>query len=503
MGENKMNANKFGKLSAAERQKLIEQLQAANNQVSKYSRDDWGNAERFVDMFGNKCKWVPERDQWVVWNGVLWMWDEDGAVVRMVGEMHKAMQEEIDEVSSNEPAVKTSSQYNWLRKSRSAGGVTNTLRLVKSMDGMTTSISAYDNKGHYFGVENGILDLRPHRFRLISGDSAYLMTNRTNIKYDPDAKCDNWLALLDRIFQGNQELISFVQRVFGQAMLGFEGKDKLVIFYGVGANGKTTIVKGLQAILGDYGATTDPAVITSNSTNSFGRREYYLATLKGKRAVAMNESGEGDVIAVAIVKMLVDSGNIQARYPAGRPFDYPPIFTPILSTNHKPSAPDDYALWRRLLLVPFTYTIPLEERDNRFFDRVLRPELSGMLNWAIQGAIEYQVSGLREPNIVRMATEEYRNEQDKLGQFLENECTRGGHVKMSVLMFRWKQWCEENGYHYWGTRKMREQLKQKGILSHTDARGDVWVENLQLRKQGQVERVRNGFVMSIPEELME
>ena len=116
--------------------------------------------------------------------------------------------------------------------------------------------------------------------------------------------------------------------------------------------------------------------------------------LKGVRLVLMSETKRGDMIAESIVKMLVDGGKITARCPAGRVFTFQPVFTPILSTNHRPRVGSDPAIWRRVLLIPFTYTIPETERNPKFRSEVLKTEHEGILRWAVEGATAFLRDGL-------------------------------------------------------------------------------------------------------------
>jgi len=188
-----------------------------------------------------------------------------------------------------------------------------------------------------------------------------------------------------------------------------------------------------------------------------------MAGLKDVRLVLINEAGDGSHLAEDLVKQIVDSGQISARHPAGRPFQYQPVMTPILSTNHKPNVGDDYAIWRRILMVPFDYRIPEQERNPKFRQEVLEPELSGILNWCLEGCVMYQRDGLAPPEAILEATEQYRREQDKLGQFLLERVTAGepNGVRLSDLMEVWQEWCRSAGVAPYGAKKMKDKLKAR------------------------------------------
>jgi putative DNA primase/helicase len=125
-----------------------------------------------------------------------------------------------------------------------------------------------------------------------------------------------------------------------------------------------------------------------------------------------------------------------------------------LLTNNKPHAPaDDYAFWKRLLLVPFTQSFvddpqaPHEHKATKDLAGLLTAEAPGILNWAVAGCLEWQKTGLRPPPVVTEATQAYREEEDILLEFITDACEVGDNliVGASALYNHYKSGMADNG----------------------------------------------------------
>ena len=215
------------------------------------------------------------------------------------------------------------------------------------------------------------------------------------------------------------------------------------MLYGTGANGKSTFIETIQTLLGDYAQRAD--FTTFIARNNDGPRND-VARLVGARLVATAEAESGKRLSEVVVKQLTGGDTISARFLYGEFFEYQPQFKIFLAANHKPVIRGtDHAIWRRIKLIPFTVTIPEEERDKQLAAK-LRQELPGILAWALRGCLEWQQMGLGEPEEVRHATAEYRDEMDALVEFLEECCIRDETAKVAtgVLYHAYKNWCEDN-----------------------------------------------------------
>jgi putative DNA primase/helicase len=162
------------------------------------------------------------------------------------------------------------------------------------------------------------------------------------------------------------------------------------------------------------------------------------------------ESGRGRVFNETLIKQITGSDTIAARLLYKGTFTFRPTFKLFLAANYKPRInDDDYAIWRRVKLVPFDVQIPESERQRDLQDR-LQEELSGILNWALDGCAKWRAHGLGDATAVRAATAQYRRAQGALPAFLDQECDRGRRywVESRELFKRYEEWCareERNG----------------------------------------------------------
>ena len=160
-------------------------------------------------------------------------------------------------------------------------------------------------------------------------------------------------------------------------------------------------------------------------------------------------------------------------------FEFLPVFKLTISGNHKPDIRGtDDGIWRRLLLVPFDVQIPKDERDPALVQKLFE-ERAGILNWAIEGLLDYLENGLQEPDAVLAATQEYRDESDPVGTMLA-ECavvTGSDHdfmpAKDLIEAFQW--WLEEKGETRWGNRTVSLRMKDKAQKWRHPATGKAFI----------------------------
>jgi len=132
---------------------------------------------------------------------------------------------------------------------------------------------------------------------------------------------------------------------------------------------------------------------------------------------------------------------------------FDPTHTLFLLTNNRPNTPsDDYALWKRLILVPFQISFVDDPRDederpiDKFLGEKLKAEAPGILAWLVRGCLEWQLTGLDYPTLVSDATGEYRRNEDMLADFIDECCIidKGYRVKAADIYDVFKPWFERN-----------------------------------------------------------
>jgi len=387
--------------------------------VAKTGMSTVDNVARFVAAYGETVAYNPESG-WYLWDGRRWVHDLDGLrVTHLATKVVERMFLEATQLGGKAGDA----LHKWVTLvSRSPGQITATARLARGVPEILRGIADFDDPirtGHLLNTQNGVLDLvtgelRPHRPDL-------LITGVVPTEWDPTAKCPTWESTLALAFDGDREMIEFVQRAMGYTLSGDVSEQCLFVCWGVndgGQNGKSTLFEGLYRTLGqDYAAMSDPEVLTGDQS------AYSLASiarLRAKRYVGMNELSPGKRLNGSLVKQLTGGDTIQAKFMRMNPFEYLPQYKVWLRANHKPSyAGEDGALRRRLLLIPFEHRIPPEKRvERREIDSRLNEERSGILAWLHRGFVEYRRQGLNPPATVLAKTIEYHEENDPWGQFV-------------------------------------------------------------------------------------
>ena len=285
--------------------------------------------------------------------------------------------------------------------------------------------------------------------------------------------CPLWVGFLETITAGDKQLIEFLQRISGYGLTGSTRDHAMFFCYGLGANGKSVFINTITGILADYHRAAPMEMLLASKNE---RHPTELAGLMGCRLVTAVETAQGRRWDEAKIKALTGGDAISARFMRGDYFDYTPAFKLFVTGNHKPSLNTvDEAMRRRLYLVPFTVTIPEDARDKLLTEK-LRAEWPGILQWMIDGCLEWQEHGLAAPAAVTEATKEYLASQDTVRNWMA-ECTTEDpqtEVLSSTLFGSWKEWCMENGEFPGSNKVFSQRLTDQGLPSREGARGRLF-----------------------------
>ena len=418
---------------------------------------DLGNAERLAHHYGGQVRYCKPWSDWVVWDGAKWSKDDTGAINQLA---KKTVRKIYDEAKLSEDDNKRQAIAKHAIASESNGRIKAMVSLAQSE--LPVTPEQFDRNRFFLNCSNGTVDLATGE--LIPHDKENFITKVAPVSYDPSATCPQWEKFLDRIMDGNQDLIRFLQRAIGYSLTGDVSEQCFFILWGNGNNGKTTFLRTIGNILGDYSQHTpiDTLIIKKK-----GAASNDVARLKGSRFVTAAESEKGDRLAENLIKQLTGDDTISARFLYQETFEFEAEHKLFLATNNKPIiAGNDHAIWRRIKLIPFQVTITEEEKDRQLPEK-LKAEYSGILNWAINGCLEWQNYGLGIPAEVTAATNEYRNEMDLLNEFLDEYCDKGPelNVPSNALYQAYAQWCENNGEYQLKQTSFGRKLKEKGFMS--------------------------------------
>ena len=240
--------------------------------------------------------------------------------------------------------------------------------------------------------------------------------------------------------------------------------DEQVLFfgYGLGANGKSTLLHAFAGIIGDYHRATSFETFTASQVD---RHPTELANLRGARLVTATETEEGRRWAEERIKALTGGDPISARFMRQDFFEYTPSFKLFVTGNNKPGLRSvDEAIRRRIRLIPFTVTIPEADRDHDL-EAKLRAEWPGILRWMIDGCLSWQADGLSPPTAVTEATDKYLKAEDAFSLWLDDCCIRDAQAwtKGSLLFGSWKNWAEAMNEFAGSQKRFAQKMEDNGF----------------------------------------
>ncbi len=426
----------------------------------KYLYTDYENARRLVGMWQDDIRYCYTQRQWYIWNGKIWKRDEDGEIYQLAKKTIRA--EYLKAAEIDEPEKK----QEVLKKIISCENQSKLKAMVESAENepeILIDYNVFDQHKDLVCVKNGVLNLRSGE--ILPFEKEYYITRQIDVVYNPMAKCPRFEAFLDEIMAGNENLKRFLQRYFGYSLTGHTSEQVFCLFYGTGANGKGTLVDTVMSILGDYAGTARRETILETRSDNTNTAD--LADLKGKRFVVVDETKQGAVLDVGVVKQITGQNTIKCRFLYRDFFEYVPEFKLVVVTNHEPEVKGvDHAIWRRILKVPFDVQIPRERWDLKLREKLLA-EKEGIFRWMVEGAVDWYLNGLDVPPEVRESTEEYRESSDILGDFVEMCLAqdKSSELPIKELYEIYTAWCVVRDEYRLSKRRFVQNLTDRGFKS--------------------------------------
>ena len=449
-----------------------------------------GNSVRFARAYRGKALHVKAWG-WLAWNGKKWdidetgqvanlgkriiraLWDESRAALGEAESMNRRLEQAAESEQESLKAQYTAAQkradmlQKWALQSQTAQKINAMLTLAES--DLPARVPDFDANPWALNCENGVLDLKTGQLR--PHDPSERITKIASPAYDQAAECPAWLKFLARVFNNDQELIDYIQRAVGYSLTGLTQEQVFFFLYGSGRNGKSTFTNLIAALLGDYFHKAQSQTFMLRSGQGTGPSEG-VAALVGARFVSASELARGQRLDEQLVKDLTGGGDL---VPARRLYKSEFTFKPALKLwfygNEKPQVNGtDEGIWRRVRLVPFTVTIPEDEVDPALPEK-LAAEMPGILAWAVRGCLDWQRQGLGMPAAIKNATQEYRQEEDVIAQFLADNCIVGPQYKATAsdLHTAFTKW--GGG---WSMKALGKELTRRGFTRDRSAIGVIY-----------------------------
>lgn len=456
---------------------LIEKLTEIKPE-EHYLPDDKGYARIFSDLFPEcRASLNSKGRDWYFYDGKRWNIDTGGFITR---ERCKSMAEALYIYAANKQAA----AYEECRdaKNQSVQQAANYLKDVQTLGQFkkrqniindAVSINpigreSLDAERKYFNCQNGIYDLS--RDCLIDHDPELMLSKISNVIYDPFAKSERFEKFINEIMQGNTEKASFMQRALGYSLLGNPKEETCFILYGATTrNGKSTLCETILYLFGGYGINAAAETMARKNNKDSRTASGDIARLSGSRFVNVPELNRKMILDEAQLKTLTGRDSITARNLYETEFEFKPQFVIFMNTNSLPVV-NDMTLFssNRINVITFDRHFEPEEQDRDLKEELQKPEsISAIFNWLLAGLRSYRQQGLNPPECVKMATDEYKSDSDKIGRFVQDELVRKpGHNEKALDIYRiYEEWCNDSGYGVENKGNFFSMLKERGMFA--------------------------------------
>jgi putative DNA primase/helicase len=401
-----------------------------------------GDAKLFAERYKDRLTYEHSEKTWFYWSGHYWQRDNKAFVKKLFGNQlaaqyrlcaqHMLNSKGITNTDEGERARKLNKEL-MTRATQLQHGhrINSVLSLAESY---LASTHSWDTTPMLIGTKNGVIDLKTGQLRPGRPDDHIRVVIPTEFR-SLDEKAPIWEKTLSEIFKDDPTKIEYLQRLLGYALIGNPKEHVMVMFVGAGRNGKDTIMHAVETVLGLLvGPVSSDVLLEAGKGHNAGAATPHLMPLRGRRIAIVSETNVGQRFNTAQVKLLTGGGKIAGRPNYGSMIEFEPTHTMLLMTNNKPRvSSDDYAFWQRAKVIDYNQSFVDSPNPNKQHEHKKNPNLwatletesSGILSWLVLGCLKYQELGLAEPNSIRESVEEYKLEEDEIGQFIAQCCNTG------------------------------------------------------------------------------
>lgn len=440
----------------------------------------------------NRCRirFCPNQLGWFFFDGEKWLPNSETYVTACAKDFVKLVYLEVIK-TGNKSIISQAKQY--LNRAK----IDAVISLARSEPGIIEAPDSFDQNPLLINCKNGVLDLESGK--LIPHNSDELHTKIMNVYFDPEARCPLWHTFLSTIMDGNERMISFLQKALGYSLSGLTGEQCFFFLFGDGVNGKSTLIRVISGILGSYSAKTRAETFYERIGEHINND---IACLSGKRFVSSSEM-HSRRLNETLLKDVTGEDEITARYLHKEYFSFHPSFKLWMYGNERPTIRGtDTGIWRRVKLIPFSVVIPEANRIQRMPQNLLE-ESSGILNWMLEGFRMWRAEGIGTPPEVAEATNAYKTEMDTVQQFIDERCeVMDSHtVESRILYCAYKMWCNREGSECFSNKRFASILDAKHFERKRNSKGNyircgIRLSTIILHGDFQLEQMGNSIVNS-------
>lgn len=449
--------------------------------IKRYELTDEGNVNRLIDLMDGNLRFVRNGGYWIAWNGKRWVQESDLMIENLARKANAQIVHELENpnLSSDEKKALHKHYY----RSMSYNRIVSVAKLCKSDDRIWIDSQNLDTDPMLFNCPNGTLNLITGKLQDHSRED--FITRIGGVDYDEELTKrmsdmlfdSSWYRFCRGMFLHEDDetvaagMIEYFQRLLGYWLTGSGREQKWFLWRGVGANGKSTTMKVLRQIMGDYAIYLDVKTFMRSGRNS----EANMARSLGARLVMTSEPAPGSQLDETMMKTATGGGEVEARYLYGRPFSYIPSWKIVMEANSRPSiSGGDEGNYRRIHEINFQGNFrkwPDDDAEayyrgySKTIDADLAAEIGLIFAWIAQGALKFRRNGLSAPEIVSAAGLQYRSEMDPIKTFIDDVCVceRFEFVSSKSIYRAYSIWCDVNGESVPSMKFLSSRLTEKGF----------------------------------------
>ena len=438
---------------------------AANRSYRKDPESDISNAQLLAKLINGRAVYV-EGQGWYVFCGGRWCFDKEQLRLMIIcQEISKQLVAYINELPMDEGKKK------YLAAAKKWDKLSYRKKLLEDAASKRfINQDVFDKQPNKFNCLNGTLDLCTGEFSEHAPND--MLTQMSNVAFDPEAKCERWERYVAEIMKDDTEMIEFLQKSFGYALSGENPYECMFLLLGLKTrNGKGVLTGTFEHMLGDYSTTSNPEAIFGKGANNGNEHSEGVARLFRKRFIAVHELEKGYTLNARKIKSFTGNDTITARVLYSNSFEFKPQGKVYVSTNSLPKVNDKTLFTSgRLVLIPFEQSFPSEEQDRGLKNELIRPEnINGIFNWCYRGFQMLQETGFTMPDKVRNAIDAYASEENEdrcLDEYFAEMLTPdpSGEMRTTDLCADINYWLREAGYEEVKQRDIASYLKAKNLL---------------------------------------
>jgi len=424
-----------------------------------YEYTEAGVAELIKSLYAANWFYVTSTNDWYRWTGKFWELDTTLQFTELVKQV--AIGKLADAA-----AVGNKTGVSFYAKCCDTTKINHIIASSRSLFAIPPE--KVDALTHLFPFSNGVYNLVTHEFSPAHIRDQYL-TQISPVDYQAGAVCPMWEEHMQMIFERDQALIDFFQEVAGYAFLHNNPAQAFFVLHGAGQNGKSETSKVIKKIMGSYAknAQVESIMKRRNPVDGASHRTDLIHIARA-RMVQVFEGNPEDELAAGLIKQLTGGDPLTARGAyEKRSQEFAPGFKIWFVTNHLPLIDGaDYAMMRRVFLIPFHATIPEEKKILDYAEQLYDAESSGILNWILAGLKRYQYRGkFVIPTKVRDAIQKYKTGNDILLEWIEDECVKdpAAEEQKEIVLQNYRNWCDGNGSKALSPKTFWTALKNRGV----------------------------------------